>query len=497
MTNLIASDQKRLIIGMGQTGLSCARFLKAKGMSFDLCDTRESLPNQSDIAAEFPASQLFNGDFSNVLKGEFLSQYSELIVSPGIAIAEPAIVFAQQQGSRVRGDVDLFAEYVTKPVIAITGSNGKSTVTTLVGDILAAAGHKPAVCGNIGTPVLDVLLNDADYHCYVVELSSFQLETTHNLSADVACVLNLSEDHMDRYSSMMAYHQAKHRIFQGCKSVVVNREDALTQPLTSSAMPTRSFGLTIANNPIAAKNQYAISADNYLVFQQKNIFPVEQLKIKGRHNQLNALAAIALVESLSETSTYTSTNTSNKPLPLDFKVTDFQLQQALTNFTGLPHRCAWVAEYEGVSYFNDSKGTNVGSTLAAINGLANDKKLILIAGGVGKDQDFTALAEMCQLHVKNVQLFGRDASTIASTIASTNKSTVAEKNANDQIAEKTVTTVQSATLEQALEKAKAVAVAGDIILFSPACASFDQFDNYVQRGEIFEQLVKAGGQYEH
>lgn len=301
MTNLIASDQKRLIIGMGQTGLSCARFLLAKGLSFDLCDTRDVLPNQEQIIHEFEQSKIFNGE----LDADLLAQYQELIVSPGIAIAEPAIASAIAKGSRVRGDVDIFAEYVTKPVIGITGSNGKSTVTTLVGEILAEAGHKPAVCGNIGIPVLDVLLKDDDYHCYVVELSSFQLETTHHLAAEVACVLNLSEDHMDRYDSMMAYHQAKHRIFQGCRSVVVNREDALTQPLTSTSMPKRSFGLLMADNPVAAKNQYSIgcpadSSEEFLMFQQQAIFPVSRLKIKGRHNQLNALAAMALVDSLPE-----------------------------------------------------------------------------------------------------------------------------------------------------------------------------------------------------
>lgn len=181
MANLITSDQKRLIIGMGQTGLSCARFLSAKGLSFDLCDTREVLPNQDAICSEFSTSKIFNGE----LDAQLLAEYQELIVSPGIAIAEPAIAYAIKQGSRVRGDVDIFAEYVTKPIIGITGSNGKSTVTTLVGEILAEAGHKPAVCGNIGVPVLDVLLHDDDYHCYVVELSSFQLETTHHLPAAV------------------------------------------------------------------------------------------------------------------------------------------------------------------------------------------------------------------------------------------------------------------------------------------------------------------------
>jgi len=461
MTNLITTDQKRLIIGMGQTGLSCARFLTAKGLSFDLCDTREALPNQADIESEFSKSQIFNG----ALDGDLLAQYQELVVSPGIAIAEPAIAFAKQKGSRVRGDVDIFAEYVTKPVIGITGSNGKSTVTTLVGEILAAAGHKPAVCGNIGIPVLDVLLNDENFNCYIVELSSFQLETTHHLAAEAACVLNLSEDHMDRYDSMLAYHQAKHRIFQGCRSIVTNREDSLTQPLVSDSMPKKSFGLQMAENPVAAKNQYSIAqiktADNQsgesLMFEQQPIFPVAELKIKGRHNQMNALAAIALVESM----------------PAAFSISKDQLHQVLSDFTGLPHRCAWVAELDGIEYFNDSKGTNVGSTLAAIEGLANcsAKNIILIAGGVGKDQDFEPLADACQQSVRQAVLFGRDAKLIADRLDA-----VCDLNIVD-------------TLEQALVQAQQVATQGDVILFSPACASFDQFANYVKRGEAFEQWV--------
>ena len=461
MTSLITTDQKRLIIGMGQTGLSCARFLTAKGLSFDLCDTREVLPNQAAIESEFSRCQVFNGE----LDGKLLAQYQELIVSPGIAIAEPAIKFARQQGSRVRGDVDLFAEFVTKPIIAITGSNGKSTVTTLVGEILVEAGHKPAVCGNIGIPVLDVLLNDDDYHCYVVELSSFQLETTHHLAAEVACVLNLSEDHMDRYDSMMSYHQAKHRVFQGCRSIVINREDSLTQPLVSDSMPKKSFGLQMAENPVAARNQYSIAqvvlADGepaeYLMFEQQAVFPVADLKIKGRHNQLNALAAIALIESL----------------PVSLAVTNSQMKKALSGFVGLPHRCAWIAESDDVEYYNDSKGTNVGSTLAAIEGLASNdvKNIVLLAGGVGKDQDFEPLADACQQSVKHAHLFGRDAKIIADSLKSSCEVEVVE------------------TLAQALSQAQHVASAGDVILFSPACASFDQFANYIKRGESFEQLV--------
>jgi UDP-N-acetylmuramoylalanine--D-glutamate ligase len=463
MTNLIASDQKRLIIGMGQTGLSCARFLVAKGMSFDLCDSRELLPNHADIEAEFPQCQIYNGE----LDAELLAQYHELIVSPGIAIAEPAIASAISQGSHVRGDIDIFAEHVTKPIIGITGSNGKSTVTTLVGEILAAGGHKPAVCGNIGVPVLDVLLKDDDYHCYVVELSSFQLETTHHLAAEVACVLNMSEDHMDRYDSMVTYYKAKHRVFQGCRNIVINREDTLSQPLVSRSMPKKSFGLQMADNPVAIKNQYSIAWQNnasgetnkheFLMFEQQPIFPVAELKIKGRHNQLNVLAAIALVESL----------------PTDFKVSNEQLHQVLSDFTGLPHRCTWIAEHDDVEYFNDSKGTNVGSTLAAIEGLASHdgKNIILIAGGVGKDQDFEPLADACKLSVKQALLFGRDAPLIANSLVSACELNIVE------------------TLAQALTKAQKIASAGDIILFSPACASFDQFANYIKRGEVFEQLV--------
>lgn len=458
MANLIASDQKRIIIGLGQTGLSCARFLTAQGLSFDLCDTRDALPNIKAIQQEFSNSAVYMG----VLDQELLAQYQELIVSPGIAISEPAIAYAHQHGSRLRGDVDVFAEYVSKPVIGITGSNGKSTVTTLVGDILAAAGHKPAVCGNIGIPVLDVLLKDEQYSCYVVELSSFQLETTHHLAAEVACVLNVSEDHMDRYDSMMAYHQAKHRVFQGCRSIVVNREDNLTQPLVSNAMPIRSFGLTMASNIVAAKKQYSISLVDgieYLMREHTIIFPVAELKIKGRHNQLNALAAIALIESL----------------PTNFAISSETLSTVLNSFTGLPHRCAWVSEQQGVQFFNDSKGTNVGSTLAAIEGLANDheKNIILIAGGVAKDQDFQPLRDACLRSVKNLVLFGRDALLIEADLNSS------------------VDVVIKETLEQALKIAQQKSQRGDIILFSPACASFDQFQNYVVRGEYFEQLVKA------
>jgi UDP-N-acetylmuramoylalanine--D-glutamate ligase len=277
----------------------------------------------------------------------------------------------------------------------------------------------------------------------------------------------MSEDHMDRYDSMVTYYKAKHRVFQGCRNIVINREDTLSQPLVSRSMPKKSFGLQMADNPVAIKNQYSIAWQNnasgetnkheFLMFEQQPIFPVAELKIKGRHNQLNVLAAIALVESL----------------PTDFKVSNEQLHQVLSDFTGLPHRCTWIAEHDDVEYFNDSKGTNVGSTLAAIEGLASHdgKNIILIAGGVGKDQDFEPLADACKLSVKQALLFGRDAPLIANSLVSACELNIVE------------------TLAQALTKAQKIASAGDIILFSPACASFDQFANYIKRGEVFEQLV--------
>ena len=307
----------------------------------------------------------------------------------------------------------------------------------------------------------------ADYDCYVIELSSFQLETTHHLAADAACVLNISEDHMDRYANMMAYHQAKHRIFQGCRSVVTNRDDSLTQPLVSDQMPSLSFGLEMPSDDVGRKGKFGldiVDGIEYLSFEQQAILPVAELSIKGRHNAMNALAAMALLKSV---------NTHGFELDLA------EMGKALKTFPGLPHRCAWVAEVNDINYFNDSKGTNVGSTLAAIEGLANvnsqgdagDKKIILLAGGVGKDQDFSPLRDACQEYVKKTLLFGRDAKMIATALGKNNDQAMAD------------------TLEQVLQEAVDIAEPGDVVLFSPACASFDQFDNYVKRGDYFEALV--------
>lgn len=457
---------KRIVVGMGLSGLSCARFLSAHQLPFDFADSRSQVAAENECRELYPQAQIFLG----ALQGELLAQYQEIILSPGVALAEPAIQFAISQGSKVRGDIDLFAEYNSeerhKPLIAITGSNGKSTVTAWLGEILNRANINAGVGGNIGLPALDLLIDDQNYDCYVLELSSFQLETTDQLNADVACILNLSEDHMDRYTGMADYLQAKRKIFAGCKQLVVNSDDAASMPAeTTSEQLISTFSLSAPSN-----NQLGLIEDGelYLACGQEKILATNSLLLKGRHNFANALAAMAMI----------------KALPESLALTWQQMIPALTSFKGLPHRCAWLADIQGVEYFNDSKGTNVGSTVAAIEGLAANKSLesiLLIAGGVAKEQDFSPLVEASQQKIKTVYLFGQDQNIIAQAF---------EQYAANQCQVKLFTDLPQA-LEAAQQDAEGLAHSvSPVVLFSPACASFDQFKNFVQRGEFFEQLVE-------
>lgn len=435
--------QKRLIVGLGLTGLSAARYCVRQGWAFDLCDTRTQLANRADIQQEFPQAKLYLGE----LQDDLLCQYDELIVSPGVAIAHPAIRAAKQEGVRIAGDIQLFVDANTQPVIAITGSNGKSTVTSLVGELLKACGKNVAVGGNIGLPALD--MPNADL--YVLELSSFQLETTTNLQAAAATILNLSEDHMDRYRGMDDYLAAKQRIFQGAQQAVVNRDDSATQaPL---GMPCISFGV---DKPEAG--QYGLikhQGESWIAFGDEPVIAASSLKIKGQHNLANVMAALALLRAVG--------------------IEHQQLLPALSAFSGLDHRCQWVGSKDNVAYYNDSKGTNVGSTLAAINGLGPEirGKIWLLAGGDGKGQDFTPLAQPCAQYAAEVLTFGADAALVANAVSGG------------------CAVSQHETLAQALERAAALANEGDVVLLSPACASLDQFKNYVQRGEHFRSLVEA------
>ena len=436
------SNNKCMVVGLGMTGLSTARYLARSGRAFDLCDTRETLPALAELQQEFPQAKIVTG----ALNGELLSQYDELIVSPGIALAEPAIQQAIAAGVAVAGDIQLFARQCQKPIIAITGSNGKSTVTTLVGELLQAAGMAVGVGGNIGVPALD--LGEADI--YVLELSSFQLETTTDLSAEVAVILNLSEDHMDRYTGMDDYLQAKQRIFQGARHAVLNRDDAATQPVGCEA--EISFGVAVPNG-----NEFGLirkDGESWISFGEQAVIAASDLKIKGQHNLANVMASLALVQLVGVDI--------EKVLP------------ALKDFAGLDHRCQWLGEHEQVSFYNDSKGTNVGSTLAAINGLGPEinGKIWLLAGGEGKGQDFSPLAEPCAEYCAEVLTYGADAMIIANAVSGD------------------VAVSQQDTMKEAFDRALSLAEEGDVILLSPACASFDQFKNYVERGEYFRSLVE-------
>lgn len=434
---------KRMIVGLGMTGLSAARWCQRQGYAFDLCDTRAAVPGLVDIQAEFPLAQIITGP----LQAGILSAYDQLIVSPGVSVREPAIVVAAEAGVEISGDVQLFAERCQQPIIAITGSNGKSTVTTLVGELLAAAGKQVAVGGNIGVPVLD--LPPADI--YVLELSSFQLETTRNLNAAAAVILNLSEDHLDRYDGMAGYLQAKQRIFQGCRMAVVNRDDAATA--APADLPAIYFSL---DRPLAGSfGLQRIQGESWILAGDQPLIAASDLKIKGQHNLANVMAALALVQAVG--------------------VDPKQVLPALREFAGLEHRCQWLGRHNGVDFYNDSKGTNVGSTLAAVNGLGPEinGKIWLLAGGEGKGQDFLPLAVPCSRFTAAVITFGADGEKIATSVS---------EHCRVQ---------RCTTLGEAFQYACKHAQPGDVILLSPACASFDQFRNYVHRGEYFRDLVGA------
>lgn len=445
--SLIASDQFRIVVGLGKSGMSLVRFLAKQGVAFAVADTRENPPELATLQRDFPEVEVRCGK----LDAQFLCRASELYVSPGLAVATPALAEAAAQGVKLSGDIDLFARHAKAPIIAITGSNAKSTVTTLVGEMAQAAGKRVAVGGNLGTPALDLLADDVEL--YVLELSSFQLETTHQLNAEVATVLNLSEDHMDRYSGMPAYHLAKHRIFRGARQVVINRQDALTRPLLRDDIKVGSFGLNAPDfNAFGLRQE---GEARYLAFGQELLLPVSELKVRGAHNQANALAALALGHAAG--------------LPMA------PMLDALRAFTGLAHRCQWLRERNGVAWYDDSKATNVGAALAAIEGLGSDidGKLVLVAGGDGKGADFSALRAPVSRHCRAVILIGRDAERVATAL------------------DEQVMKVRVSDLDAAVARCAELAQPGDAVLLSPACASLDMFRNYEERGRLFAQAVEA------
>ena len=441
MTQLIATNSVTAIVGLGLTGLSVARYLHNQGCAFVMVDSRHAPPMLAKFKQEFPTAAIELGP----LNVETLTASVEMVVSPGVALSTTAIAAAIEAGVPAIGDIELFSRAAQAPIVAITGSNAKSTVTTLVGLMAEHAGVKVAVGGNIGIPALD-LLAAADTELYVLELSSFQLETTQKLSAKVATILNISADHMDRYDGLPQYHAAKQRVYFGAEHVVINRGDVLTQPPLIDNCSRVSFAATTPDF-----KQFGVitqSDGDYLAWQFEPLLAVRELKIKGRHNIENALAALALGQAVK--------------LPMA------SMLKALREFPGLPHRCQWLGKFDGVDYYNDSKGTNVGATLAALDGLAGSvNKLILIAGGVGKGADFSALTKPLLTSCRAMLVLGEDADSLAA-IAPTGFPVLAVD-----------------SLLTALQQAQLLAHSDDAVLLSPACASFDMFTGFEARGDAF------------
>ena len=440
-------NKRVLVLGLGETGLSALRWLRAQGAVLSVADTRESSSGLNVVKTEMPEVTIQLGAFD----ASALTKAELIVISPGIALSEPAVQEAIAKNIAVVGDVELFAQYrsPSAKVIAITGANGKTTVTTLVGEMCKAAGLKTIVAGNIGLPVLDALsLETPDV--YVLELSSFQLETTSSLVIDAATMLNLTEDHMDRYASMSAYAAAKARIFYHAKHQVLNRDDAWSMVMARPSLHMRSFGLD------ADGRDFGIANQTWLCEGSRQLINTIDLHIKGAHNAANALAALALCRAIG----------------LEYA----PLLNALYNFKGLPHRVEWVAKIDDVDYFDDSKGTNVGATCAALSGLVNknvSQKVVLIAGGDGKGQDFTPLKLPVKGNARAVVLIGRDAPLIEAALQETN-----------------IPIYHGQDMHEAVVIAQHVSQVGDAVLLSPACASFDMFKNYVHRAEVFVEAVK-------
>ena len=444
------SNRISVIVGLGSTGLSCAKYFASKGKPYKVVDNRDDPPGLSALIEQFPSTEYEVGGF-------FLDTFKnarELVVSPGINLNTSEIVAARRAGVPVTGDIDIFSKLVTTPIIGITGSNGKSTVVSILAEILKKAGKNYGLGGNLDganfKPALD-LLGEGKKDFYVLELSSFQLETTEKLSAEVAAILNLSPDHMDRYETLEEYHRAKLRVFNGCKQILINRDDDYSYPQKKLGLPVWDYGFSRPGvNGLGLLEE---DGDQYLAFQFEKLVSVNELKVFGQHNIKNVLAAAGLAMALG----------------IDMKY----IRAAIKEYEGLPHRCQWVANIRGVEFYNDSKGTNVGATMAAVEGLGQiiSGHILLIAGGISKGADFRPLVPMINRWGKEVILIGQDAVEMAANFD------------ND------IQTYFANDMQDAVSVALEHATPGDAVLLSPACASFDMFQNFQERGQTFIQSV--------
>ncbi|KAA5969292.1 UDP-N-acetylmuramoyl-L-alanine--D-glutamate ligase [Pantoea sp. M_9] len=429
-----------VIIGLGITGLSCVDFFLGQGVTPRVMDTRLSPPGLDKLPEQVACH-------TGSINSDWLLAADLIVASPGIALAHPALSEAADAGIEIVGDIELFCREAQAPVVAITGSNGKSTVTTLVGEMARAAGWAVGVGGNIGLPALTLLKSPAQL--YVLELSSFQLETTHSLKAAAATILNVTEDHMDRYPlGMQQYRAAKLRIYENAAICVVNADDGMTMPVRGADRRCISFGVDLGDYHLTRQQ-----GSTWLRAHGEKILNTAEMKLVGQHNYTNALAALALADAVA--------------IPRASSL------KALTTYSGLPHRFQLVHEARGVRWINDSKATNVGSTEAALQGLQVAGTLWLLLGGDGKGADFSPLARYLQ--GDNIRLFcyGRDGDALAAL--------------RPEVATRTE------TLQQAVAQIAAAAQSGDMVLLSPACASLDQFRNFEQRGDLFAQLAKESG----
>jgi UDP-N-acetylmuramoylalanine--D-glutamate ligase len=460
-----------LVLGLGETGLSMVRWLSAQSARLRVADTRNAPPGLAEVRQYVSGDQIFCGNFNDAL----FDGIELIAISPGVPLRDPVVARAVERGIEVVGDIELFAQSLPQDnrprILAITGSNGKTTVTSMVEHLCKAAGKDAVAAGNISPAVLDVVLERGvnQPEVWVLELSSFQLETTSSLNADAATVLNISEDHLDRYADIAEYSAAKARIFAGCSVQVLNRDDARCMSITRkeyaagcpepSVPPSRSarpkcktitFGLS---EPGSASDFGIERADGevWLMQGKQRLLKASELQVAGLHNVANALAALALSRAI------------DFPMPV--------LLDALRSFKGLPHRVERVAELDGITYYDDSKGTNVGATVAALQGLG--RKAVLIAGGEGKGQDFAPLNPAVAQHARAVVLIGRDAPLIAAALNGCGVNVARAENMSD-----------------AVHQATRLAQSGDAVLLSPACASFDMFRNYEHRAEVFVQAVQ-------
>jgi UDP-N-acetylmuramoylalanine--D-glutamate ligase len=452
--------RKVLVLGLGDTGLSMTRWLSRHGAQVRVADSRQAPPHAGTLADELPQVDLAAGAFHE----RDFAHADMIAISPGLDRRQPLVADAIRRGIPVVGDVELFAQALDSPnaqrstlirpkVLAVTGSNGKSTVTAMAGAMCRAAGRSTVVAGNIGLPVLDALTaterDAAPTDAFVLELSSFQLESTASLRPDAAAMLNLTGDHLDRYDGMTEYAAAKARIFAGAGAQVLNRDDARSMAMAQPGRAVWSFGL---DEPRAGRQWgvLAEAAGPVLARGARGLMPLAELPLAGRHNAANALAALALAHAIA------------LPEP--------PLLDALREFRGLPHRLQRIAEVGGVVFYDDSKGTNVGASVAALSGMS--QPVVLIAGGDGKGQEFLPLAQAVARHARAVVLIGRDAPLIDKVLVHSG-----------------VTRMRAGSMDEAVRTAYAASRPGDAVLLSPACASYDMFRSYVQRGEAFAAAV--------